>query len=76
MSSHVAHCTLSGLAGICTGRVLTQGNMVQVYKLVPLGKRTEEYQLVGTFDEEPDGRQLTPLFQAKAQATGSQWWNL
>ena len=48
----------------------------QVYKRVDLGKRTEEYQFVGGFDREPDGRLLTPLLQAKPASSGGQWWNL
>ena len=47
-----------------------------MYKRVDLGKRTEDYQFVGSFDKEPDGRLLTPLFQAKPATTGGQWWNL
>lgn len=45
----------------------------QVYKRVEVGRREEEYQLVGEFDAEPDGSQLTPLFRAKQEASGA-WW--
>ncbi len=45
----------------------------QVYKRVEVGRRDEEYQLVGEFDTEPDGSQLTPLFRAKQETSGA-WW--
>jgi len=48
-----------------------------VFKRVDLGKRTEEYVSVGSFDSEPDGRVLTPLFQEQPPKKNSgAWWNL
>lgn len=46
-----------------------------MYKRVDLGKRHEEYQLVGTFDSQPDGSLLTPLFQ-QASAKKGAWWDV
>ncbi|BDA45931.1 probable adenylate kinase 5, chloroplastic [Coccomyxa sp. Obi] len=53
------------------------GGPWEVFKRVDLGKRTEEYRFVGSFDREPDGSLLTPLFQEQPQKKNSgAWWNL
>ena len=48
----------------------------QVFKRVDTGRREEEYQLIGSFDEEPDGSKLTPLFSGQPQGVLKPWWQL
>jgi hypothetical protein len=38
---------------------------VQIYKRVNLSRQTEEYQLWGEFDREPDGAKITKCLQDK-----------
>lgn len=60
--------------------VLIGGWNVQVYRRADLGRRQEEYQLIGTFDEEPGSSEITKLFndnqhQREAEARqGKAWW--
>lgn len=46
---------------------------VQVYRRVDLGKRMEEFQQLGTFDEFPDGAKITDLFSKARRGTTSRW---
>ena len=47
-----------------------------VFQRVDVGRREEEYQLIGSFDEEPDGSKLTPLFSGQPQGVSKPWWQL
>ena len=35
---------------------------LQIYKRLSLGKKSESYRLVQTFDHKPNSREMTPLF--------------
>ena len=40
-----------------------------------IGKRQEKYQLVGTFDHEPNGTEITAAIRPKpAKKPPGQWW--
>lgn len=52
------------------------GFMLQVFKRVDITSREEEYQLIGSFDKEPDGSVLTPLFSGQPQGGKKPWWSL
>ncbi len=52
------------------------GCVLQVFKRVDITKREEEYQLIGTFDKEPDGSILTPLFSGRPQGVQKPWWQI
>ncbi|EIE24349.1 hypothetical protein COCSUDRAFT_65858 [Coccomyxa subellipsoidea C-169] len=53
------------------------GGPWEVFKREDMGKRTEEYRFVGSFDSQPDGSLLTPLFQEQPPKKNSgAWWNL
>ena len=51
------------------------GALLQVYRRVDIGKREEEYQLLGDFDTEPGAAEITPLFRPKERKpTWKQVW--
>ena len=50
--------------------------ILQAFKRVDTGRREEEYQLIGSFEEEPDGRVLTPLFSGQPQGVKKPWWSI
>ena len=52
------------------------GCVLQVFKRVDITRREEEYQLIGTFDKEPDGSILTPLFSGRPQGVQKPWWQI
>ncbi|CAK0771691.1 hypothetical protein CVIRNUC_003886 [Coccomyxa viridis] len=52
------------------------GGPWDVFQRVDVGRREEEYQLIGSFDEEPDGSKLTPLFSGQRQGVSKPWWQL
>lgn len=41
---------------------------MQVFRRVDIGKREEEYTVVGTFEKQPGSAEMTPLFAAKPKA--------
>ena len=47
-----------------------------MFKRVDVGRREEEYQLIGSFDSEPDGSILTPLFLGQPQGVQKPWWQI
>jgi adenylate kinase len=51
------------------------GKEWEVFKRADTGKKTEEYQLVGSFDHEPSGAEITACFKPKPQpVTPGRWW--
>eukprot|EP00884_Botryococcus_braunii_P004185 jgi/Botrbrau1/13768/Bobra.0056s0023.1 len=45
----------------------------EVYRRVDLGKKVEEYQALGTFEQFPDSGEITALFSKSRTSTASRW---
>ena len=71
-------CLRCDQAGLIAGPLMHPDLEVwpQVFKRVDITKREEEYQLIGTFDKEPDGSVLTPLFSGRPQGAQKPWWQI
>lgn len=51
------------------------GKQWEVFKRADIGRRQEEYQLIGSFDHEPSGAEITKCFEPKRQPTPpGRWW--
>lgn len=53
---------------------------LQVYRRADTGRREEEYQLLGTYDDQPSTSEITLLFsknqrqREEASREGKAWW--